>query len=359
MAHNSYIWLNLSSLSYKKSEAILNYFASGNELWEADEKSLANIPPLGEEDIQKLKNTKMYVEKEQEIARKNNITIVDITEEGYPDLLKEISSPPLVLYIKGKKEILKQFLFAIVGTRTPTLYGLRKAEEFSYFLSLRGWVITSGLARGIDTAAHKGALKCGLTVAVLGSGLLNIYPKENRKLAQQIWEKGAVVSEFPLTTPPLRENFPRRNRIVSGLSRGVLVVEAGIRSGALITAHLACEQGREVFAIPGDIDSPLSKGTNNLIREGAILVKSPYEIISEFNYGASDICIKNDNKLKVSFSDQENKVFSAIGEKEVHLEEIIRKTSLSYAEVNKTILTLQLAGIIKEVKPLHFAKNII
>jgi len=190
----------------------------------------------------------------------------------------------LVLYINGNKAALNKSLFAIVGTRNPTAYGISMAQDFSYNLSLLGIVIVSGLARGIDTAAHKGALKKGQTVAVLGSGLLNIYPRENTHLAERIAEKnGAVVSEFPLHMAPRRENFPRRNRIVSGLSKGVLVVEAAARSGALITAHLALEQNREVFALAGRADSLVSKGAHLLIKEGAKLVDSIDDILEELN----------------------------------------------------------------------------
>ncbi len=198
-------------------------------------------------------------------------------------LLKEIANPPLVLYVKGKEEILKELLLAIVGSRLPSAYGRGMAYDYASQLSLLGIGVVSGLARGIDTAAHQAAVKNKGTVAVLGSGLLHIYPQENSPLAEEITRNGALVSEFPLKTSPLKDNFPRRNRIISGLCRGVLVIEAALRSGALITARLACEQNREVFALPGKADSDLSKGTHKLIKEGAKLVDSLEDILEELN----------------------------------------------------------------------------
>ncbi len=249
MARNSTIFLNLvKTLTPKKIDAILKAVGDCDNIFELLKKNLSEIPLITKKDIEiiaELKKTDALA-KELERIHSENITVIDIFDESYPKILKEISNPPIVLYVKGNISILNDFLFSIVGTRIPTLYGIEMAESFAAKLASLGITIISGLARGIDTAAHKGALKTGKTLAILGSGILNVYPKENKRLSDEITEKGAIVSEFPLHEPPLKENFPRRNRIVSGLSRGVLVIEAAERSGALITAHYALEQSREV-----------------------------------------------------------------------------------------------------------------
>ncbi|MBU0694284.1 MAG: DNA-processing protein DprA [Candidatus Omnitrophica bacterium] len=293
MAKEGSIFLNLLNLSPKKIEDIIFAFKDPQRILDVKRRDLRGILSLRDNDAEEILTAQNsgVLDRELGLISKEKIEVIDIFDENYPSFLKEISYPPLVLYIKGDSGVLNKTLFAIVGTRIPTFYGISMAEDFSCKLSSLGFVIVSGLARGIDTAAHKGAIKKGETVAVLGSGLLNIYPGENKKLAQKISEKGAIISEFPLGEPPLRENFPRRNRIVSGLSRGVLVVEAAIRSGALITARLALEQNREVFALPGKADSPLSKGTHSLIKEGAKLVDSLEDILEELNMSAASIVL--------------------------------------------------------------------
>lgn len=292
MVKKSLILLNLLNLIPRKINDIISHFKNTEQIFRANTTEFRKISSLSNQDIEKileLRNS-YTLDRELRLIEKDKIECLDIFDKDYPLLLKEISNPPLVLYIKGDKRVLNKFLFAIVGTRTPTVYGISMAQEISYKLSLLGMVIVSGLAKGIDTAAHQGAIKKGESVAILGSGLFNIYPKENKKLAESIGQSGAVVSEFPLFTPPLKENFPRRNRIISGLSKGVLVVEAGVRSGARVTARLACEQNREVFALPGKADSPLSKGTHILIKEGAKLVDSLEDILEEFNIEAPVQC---------------------------------------------------------------------
>lgn len=260
-------------------------------LLDLDAKDIKNILESVEDIDEVLENKDFtakkagHIDKELELIEKEGITCLDIFDPDYPYLLRQIANPPLVLYIKGDKSVLSKASIAIVGSRRSTAYGNNMAADFSYQLSCRGLVIVSGLAKGIDTAAHKAAIKKGKSIAVLGSGLLDIYPRENIKLAQAISEQGAIVSEFPLSKKPLSENFPRRNRIVSGISLGVLIVEAALRSGALITARLACEQNREVFAMPGNVDSDSSGGTNKLIQEGAKLVCKLEDILEELNYG--------------------------------------------------------------------------
>jgi len=292
-----------------------------------------------------------WAEEELEKAKKENIEVIDFFSPFYPSLLKEIGYPPLVIYVRGEKESLNKRCFAIVGTRLASLYGKMMAEKIAFSLASLGLVIVSGLARGIDTYAHKGALKGGLTIAVLGSGLLNIYPKENLTLAEKIAEKGALVSEFPLEEPPFKKNFPQRNRIISGLSEGVLVAEAPQRSGALITARFALEQNREVFALPGEAFSPLSKGTHLLIKEGAKLVDSLEDILEELNLNLKE------SLQDVSFlSSEERKIFDIIDRRGVSLEELILKSKLAREKVMKTVVSLQMRNFIREITPLCFVK---
>lgn len=215
---------------------------------------------------------------------KNQIDIISIEDEGYPSILKEIYNPPINLYIRGNKETLSMPTLAIVGCRDATEYGKKVAYDFSYNISKHGYNIVSGLAKGIDSCAHLGAVKANQsTIAVLGNGLDTIYPRENKKLAQDILNSnGAIISEYPLGTIPDKKNFPLRNRIISGISKGVLVVEAKEKSGTMITLDFALEQGRDVFAIPGNIDCKNSYGTNEVIKQGAKLVTKWQEIVEEF-----------------------------------------------------------------------------
>lgn len=285
MAKKGAILLNLLNLTSQNISNVVATFEDIDEILRADAKRLREVPYLQDKDVERILSMRAsaILDQELELIAKENIDCLDICDQDYPSLLKEIGNPPVVLYLKGNRKALGKFLFAIVGSRNPTSYGISIAGDFSDQLSKRGVTIVSGLARGIDTIAHQEAIKGGETVAVLGSGLLNIYPRENQYLAQEITCSGAVISEFPLLSSPSKENFPRRNRIISGISRGVVVIEATSRSGALITARSACEQNREVFAIPGNINSPLCKGTHILIKEGAKLVDCLEDILEELN----------------------------------------------------------------------------
>jgi DNA processing protein len=213
-----------------------------------------------------------------------NHYIVEADSADMPELLRQIPGPPTLLYVVGNKDALHLPALAIVGSRNPTRGGIQNAYEFSYHLARSGFCIVSGLALGIDTAAHKGALDAGAkTVAFLGHGIDRVYPAENRELAHRIAVEGALCSEYTLGSPPRREHFPARNRLISGLSLGTLVIEAARRSGSLISARLAAEQGREIFAIPGSIHNPLSRGCHQLIKQGAKLVESADDIVSELS----------------------------------------------------------------------------
>ena len=265
---------------------LLDHFISLEKVFKAKESDLLQVEGIGYKLATKIPESikKIDVKKELDLAEKHNVKIVSFLDTSFPENLKNIYDPPVILYIKG--EILKEdnLAIAVIGSRLASSYGTEVAYNIGFELASRGITVISGLARGIDSMAHKGALKSGgRTLAVLGSGILNIYPKEHLSLANEISRNGVVLSEFPMRTTPLRRNFPRRNRIVSGLSLGVVVVEAAERSGALITSEIAMEQGRDVFAIPGKIDSITSKGTHQLIKQGAKLVESIEDILEEFN----------------------------------------------------------------------------
>jgi DNA processing protein len=272
----------VGAVTYQK---LVSHFKDIKNIKYAKETDLMQVEGIGEKVsrtiVENIKN--MTGEKELEYARRHNIKILSFLDDHFPGLLKTIYDPPLILYVKGELPQDDTLSIAIVGSRNCSEYGRKIAQTFAKDLAKIGTCIVSGLARGIDTSAHSGALqiKDAKTVAVLGSGLLKIYPPENKKLAEMISQNGALVSEFPLNATPEPENFPKRNRIISGLSLGVIVIEAGIKSGALITANWAVEQNREVFCIPGKIDSPNNRGSHLLIKQGAKLIEDIYDVLEE------------------------------------------------------------------------------
>lgn len=273
-------------------------------------------------------------------ASEPNRHILTLGDPDYPQSLLEIADPPNVLYVRGNPDLLKKPGLAIVGSRNATPQGRQTAELFAKILAEHGLCIISGLALGIDAAAHQGALAAqGKTVAVIGTGANRIYPARNKELAIAISEQGAIVSEFPLGTPPVATNFPRRNRIISGLSRGVLVVEAAPESGSLITARLAGEQGREVFAIPGSIHSPVARGCHKLIQQGAKLVETAQDILEEFGTISRP-------GLPAQHPATENALLYALGHDPCSLDELAERTGYGADHLLGELLTLELAGLI-------------
>lgn len=271
------VWISLiNNLGIKKYNSLIQRFENKKNIWCASKKDLLEVKGIGENLAGLILNQdlKKYVEKHINYMKKNNIDIISIEDKEYPNILKEIYDPPICLYIRGDKEILNNKSISIVGCRQATNYGREVARNFAYNISKQDINIISGLAVGIDSEAHLGAVGANKkTVAVLGNGLDTIYPKENINLSQKILDSGgAIISEYPLGTKPKKENFPARNRIISGMSSGLLVVEAKEKSGTLITVDFALEQGRDVFVVPGNITSENSAGTNDLIRQGAKLV---------------------------------------------------------------------------------------
>lgn len=279
---------------------------------------------------------------------------ISLDSPQYPERLKAIADPPLGLFCVGDVELLQSVQFAMVGSRNPSRMGLEMAEDFATTLSRRGLVICSGLAMGVDAAAHEAALKAnGLTVAVCGTGLDRVYPAANKALAHAIASEGLLVSEFPTATPPLPQHFPRRNRIISGMSLGVLVVEAARKSGSLITARMAMEQGREVFAIPGSINNPLARGCHRLIREGAKLVESADDILEELapllpivdNAGAPST-ESNTEQAIPALDDDYLQLLEAMGYEPIHANSLIERTGLTAESVSSMLLILELQGLV-------------
>ncbi|MGI9264826.1 MAG: DNA-processing protein DprA [Gammaproteobacteria bacterium] len=273
---------------------------------------------------------------------------------GYPLLLAEIPDPPLVLFAKGRKSALCDPQLAIVGSRNPSPSGSENAFEFARHLADCGLTIVSGLAMGVDAQAHKGALAAGApTLAICGTGLDLVYPAQHQSLAGKIGETGLLVSEFFPGTPPRRENFPRRNRLISGLSTGVLVVEAGLRSGSLITARLAAEQGREVFAIPGSIHNPLARGCHLLIRKGAKLVETAADVLSELGSLVSltqDLSASpppDTDRSGPELDEEYAKLLEACGYESVTVDLLVERTRLTAAEVSSMLLILELQGFLE------------
>jgi DNA processing protein len=299
------------------------------------------------------------LKKELEEIKKLKLQIVDCEDEDYPKQLLEIYDPPMVLYYKGNLEAARKRSIAVVGSRNTTYYGLETAKKLSYQMAYAGLTVGSGLARGIDTAAHQGALAAkGRTLAVIGSSLDLVYPPENRALAEMIAEtNGVVLSEFCLGTAPDKQTFPMRNRIVSGLSNGVLVVEAGEQSGALITARMALDQGRQVFAIPGRINDASSKGCHRLIKDGAKLVESVEDILQEFEFLFPKIEGEPRKAWPEDLTQEEVLLLNTLELNEIHLDEIIRKSGLPSAKVSSTLLRLEMRKLVRQLPGKHFVKT--
>mgnify|MGYP000854733921 FL=1 len=285
-----------------------------------------------------------------ETCYKKNIDIFPIPHDEYPEMLKYIPDPPLVLYVRGS--IPKANMVAVVGSRKASGYGIETAFKIASELALSDIVIISGMARGIDTAAHSGALDAGgKTVAVLGCGVDIVYPPENHGIMERIIKSGAVISEFPPGSPPSPFNFPSRNRIISGMSIGTLVVEAGMKSGSLITANYALEQGRDVFAIPGNINSFNSMGTNRLIKDGAKIVLDSEDILDELSFGTFPIEKKRKGKVKnraTGLGEKERKIISALKIEDLYDEELSEKTNIHLTDLYEILLELEFKGVVKK-----------
>lgn len=338
---------------------LIQSLGSLDRLWQATAGEIsqaARIGPVVAERIAACRSDGAWLKKEMALALRDQVSILTLGEPQYPKALLTIADPPLVLYIKGNPDFEKPGI-AVVGSRQASLYGLQCAEQLSFQLAEKGLTVISGLAMGIDAAAHRGALKArGCTIAVLGSGLAAIYPGRNKQLAQEIIKaEGAVISEYPMQTLPLPYHFPRRNRIISGLSLGVVIVEARHRSGALITADCALEQGREVFAVPGPMAAVNSQGTHKLLKQGARLVTGVEDILEELPL--EQLRAVPDPSAPIpaaSLTQAEERLLLCIAESPATIDAISVKSGLAAAMVTATLLQLELKGCIKQLPGKRF-----
>lgn len=361
-------WIALnavSGLGPVRIAKLLEQFGSPRTIFEQSIETINSLNLLPSSCIAALFNEELFVyaEKQLQKAHEYNVDIMTIQDSDYPQYLKEIYAPPPVLYIKGNRSAFRNHAVGIVGTRNPTSYGRTSTVQITSELVECGLTIVSGLARGIDTVAHETALSSGgCTIAVLGCGIDYIYPKQNEKLAQQICETGLLVSEFPMGIFPDSFNFPRRNRIISGLSSGVVVIEAGLKSGSLITAHYALAQGRDVYAVPGPINSQVSTGTFNLIRDGAIPARSGREIAESLQLITSNRLNLREQCMdikpeKMILSAEEERVYNEIGTDPMGTDVISEKTGCAIGELLCILLNLELKGFINQISGQLFVRN--
>ena len=348
-------WLALGSIpgiGAHTCKRLLLHFGSPKSVFEASLSDLLSVEGVGEEMARRIKGFNRWKEVDEELraARRKGVDIVTLGDDRYPGMLREIYDPPPYLYVMGRL-LGDEKAIAIVGSRSATPYGLGIAYRMAMDLASLGFTIVSGMARGVDSEAHRGALKAGgRTVAVLGCGVDIVYPPEGRGLYREIAKEGAVLSELPLGTPPYGRNFPRRNRIISGLCLGVLVVEATLKSGSLITAGFALEQGREVFAIPGSITSGRSRGTNLLIKKGAKLVEDVDDILEE-------VCQwKGRIGDEVVLTERERLVYEAL-EGPCHIDIIIERTGLRAEEVSPVLVSLEAKGLVAQYPGKVFSRR--
>lgn len=334
-----------------KIRTLIHHYGSALEAIQASPDALAELPGFGPKISQAWqhelkKETWKY---QLDLAKKQQVQVIPYTSPHYPRRLLDIVDHPLVLYVKGSLLKEDQRALAVIGTRQASIYGLEMAKKMSTELTLAGFTIISGLARGIDTAAHIGAIEKGRTIAVLGSGLGHIYPKENQRLAEVIAERGALMSEFPFTTPPDRQHFPQRNRIVSGIAEGAVLVEAPKLSGAMNTMEQALSQGRKLFALPGRADQENFQGNHHLIKNRqAELVENVQDILIHFDHLFAPLATKSKTTHRPMLEPEEEKFIRQMPQIEFSIEEMAEKSKLPIAKLNVLLMSLVLKKIIKE-----------
>jgi DNA processing protein len=359
-----YLALNfLSDIGPVLARRLISVFGSPENIFQMPMSELKKVEGLGENRVKNIINFKQWdmIQKEIDDTIKNDARLIISNDKAYPEGLKRIPDAPLVLYVKGEIKDEDRYAVGIVGSRTPTNYGVQIAEKVSYKIAAYGLTVVSGMARGIDAASHRGALRAkGRTIAVLGSGVDVPYPPENKGLMGAISSSGAVISEFPLGTKPNKENFPRRNRIISALSLGVVVVEATVDSGSLITVGYALEQGKEIFAVPGNVTSSTSKGTNDLIKKGAKLVENAEEIIDELMPQIKGVLKEQrlvSEKTLPTMTDDEKLIYNYLGNEPKHVDTITRETHISSSRALSILLSLELKGVVRQVEGKKFTIN--
>lgn len=349
-----YIYLlDVKKITPRKIKNLLTHFPDPEKIFKAKKKQLLTIEGMDEETVSQIIkfDPKICQEKIKKASRLKT-KIISFLDEDYPKALREIKFFPPILFIQGEIKREDEKSIAVVGTRKPSPYGIGISEKFASALAKNGLTIISGLARGIDTVAHKNALAAGgRTIAVLGCGIDIPYPPENQNLREQIRENGAVISEFNISTPPDRFNFPRRNRLISGLALGILAVEAPEKSGVLSTAWWAAEQGKLVFAPPGPITSAKCAGTNHLLKEGAILVTSVEDILENLK-----ITPKKKEVEVIELSEKERQLIDLVAEAPLYVDEIVEKLEKPVPEVLTQLFTLEMRGIVKQLPGNRYIK---
>lgn len=335
---------------------LINRFNSAEAVLKASNRDLMQVEGIGKKTADQIRefDPNARIEREQVLLDRLNAGVLTLNSEGYPEILKTIYDPPPVLYYQGTIPNTFPVSIAVVGTRLASSYGKIVTQRLCSQLAQKGVTLISGMARGIDTQVHRTALdNGGKTVAVFGCGLDYTYPPENNKLREEIIANGCVLSEFPISTRPDRNNFPARNRVISGMSLGTLVIEAGEKSGALITADFSLEQGREVFAVPGNITSEQCRGTNNLIRCGAKMVTNVDSILEELPVEAIQqlsIHGQSAREPQVPLNDREKKLMSLLGGEESQIDDLIQSSGLSPAEVSATLVELELKNLVRQTE---------
>jgi DNA processing protein len=334
---------------------LIDHFGDLEQAWTAQPVDLQGV--LDERAIQSLEKVKreLALDREMEKIERLGITVLTIQDDAYPRLLREIPAPPPVLYLKGEFTDADKIAIAIVGTRRATSYGREMARRIASELAAAGVTVVSGLARGIDAIAHQSALEAGgRTIAVLGSGVNVIYPSEHRQLAERIVEQGALVADYPPDTKPDAVNFPARNRIISGMSLGTLVVEAPTRSGALITCDFAADQGREVFVVPGSALSAASEGTNRLLRDGARAVTCAADLLDDLDLGRRREQVAVQQAFPMS--EAERRILSLLTAEPQHIDELITAANLSISEGAALLTQMELQGFVRNLGAQHYAR---
>lgn len=358
---NQKYWLGFNLVRHlggARLKDLVAIFGTARDAWEASERELRETS-LNKQALNALLETRQTLDLDEEMAKVQaaGAYLVTWADSSYPENLRQIPDSPPVLYVKGSLVPSDVLALGIVGTRRASRYGFDAANRMAYWLSKQGVTIVSGMAQGIDTAAHQGALEAeGRTIAIMGCGVDIVYPRENEELAQRIIENGAIVSEFPLGMPPTGSNFPRRNRIISGLSFGVLVAEAPLGSGALITAESALEQGRDVFAVPANIFNPLGTGCNRLIQEGAKLVMKAADILDELDIAYQNQVTQTKTEAIAPDNDMEAQIINYLDDEPIHVDEIIRQTQLDSSDVISTLTILELKGLALKVGAMQYCR---
>lgn len=341
----------VNGLGPRRLNRLLEYFGTPDKVWYADREQLSKVPDIPPGIIDEIVTRRRQLNPEHEIQKLKDqgIGVLFSDEPGYPPLLKEIFDPPKVLYFRGNPTVFSKRTFGIVGARKATHYGLTVSESIAGDLAAADLCIVSGMARGIDSAAHKGALGAlGSTAAVLGCGVDITYPRENKKLMDEIIKTGIVISEFPPGTSPIPGNFPQRNRIISGISEGIMIVEAAEKSGSLITADFALEQGRDVFAVPGQVTNSLNRGAHRLIKQGARLVETAADVLEELGIDYSILDEKPKSSIN-GLTSVDKKIYNIVSDVPVSSEFIIETSGRSPSEVLSTLLCLELQGLIRQL----------